>query len=74
MNHFLQLPEYTHGSQHYGFLGQANLYRLSGLWQMPRQIWTISFWTGTKSYNGRGRFQPTYAIEESAGPCSRKLC
>ena len=29
-----------HGLQHYCFLGRANLYRLCGLWQMSRQIWT----------------------------------
>ena len=32
---------FTHGLQHHCFLGQANLYRLCGLWQMSRQIWTI---------------------------------
>ena len=32
---------FTHGLQHYCFLGQANLYQLCGLWQMSRQIWTI---------------------------------
>ena len=32
---------FTHGLQHYCFFGQANLYRLYGLWQMSRQIWTI---------------------------------
>ena len=31
---------FTHGLQHYRNLGQANLYRLCGLWQMSRQIWT----------------------------------
>ena len=35
--------------------------------------WQQSVPTGPKSYNGRGRFQPVYAIEESAGQCSRKL-
>ena len=30
--------------------------------------------TGPKSYNGRGRFQSGYEIEESAGQCSRQLC
>ena len=28
----------------------------------------------TKTYKWGGRFQPVYAIEESAGQCSRKLC
>ena len=88
---------FTHGLQHYCFLGQANLYRLIGVWQISRQIWTIFLvqkrfqllgckfqsiqerWqervpTGPKSYNGRGKLQPVYAIEESAGQCSRKLC
>ena len=32
---------FTHGLHHYCFLGQANVYRLCGLWQMSRQIWTI---------------------------------
>ena len=27
-----------------------------------------------KSYKKRGKFQTVYAIEESAGQCSRKLC
>ena len=30
--------------------------------------------TGPKTYDGRVRFQPVYAIEESAGQCGRKLC
>ena len=30
---------FTHGLQHYCFLGQANLYRLCGLWQESRQTW-----------------------------------
>ena len=30
---------FTHGLQHYCFPGQANLYRLCGLWQTSRQIW-----------------------------------
>ena len=30
--------------------------------------------TGPKTYDGRGRFQPVYAIEESAGQCGRKFC
>ena len=34
---------FTHGLQHYRFLGQANLYRLCELWQTSRQIWTF-FW------------------------------
>ena len=32
---------FTHGLQHYCFLGKANVYRLCGLWEMSRQIWTI---------------------------------
>ena len=32
---------FSHGLQHYCFLGQVNLYRLCGLWPMSRQIWTI---------------------------------
>ena len=41
-NHSFQLSiSFTHGLQHYCFLGQAYLYRLCGLWQMSRQIWTI---------------------------------
>ena len=38
---YQQSFSFTHGSQHYFFLGQANFYRLCGLWQMSRQIWTI---------------------------------
>ena len=34
---------FTHASQNYCFFGQIILYRLCGLWQMPRQTWTI-FW------------------------------
>ena len=30
--------------------------------------------TGPQSFIGRGRFQPVYGIEESAGQRSRKLC
>ena len=92
--HFIS---FTHGLQQYCFLGQVNLYRLCGFWQMSRQIWTIFLvekrfqllgcktqsiqekWqervpTGPKSYNGRGRFQPVYAIEESTGEFSKKIC
>ena len=29
---------FTHDSQHYCFLGQANLYQLHGHWQMTKQI------------------------------------
>ena len=87
----------TRGLQHYCLLGQDNLYRLCGLWQMPGEIgvllwvqknfhslgcksqslqerWQQRVPTGTKSYNEGGRFQPAYAVEESAGHCSRKLC
>ena len=32
---------FTNGLQHYCFLGQANLHRLCGLWQVSRRIWTI---------------------------------
>ena len=32
---------FTHGLQHYRNFGQTNLYRLCGLWQEPRQIWTL---------------------------------
>ena len=87
---------FTHGLQNYCFLGQANLYRLHGLWQRPRQIGTfllVQKWlkklgcktqsfqerwqeripTGIKTHNGRGTFQPVYAIEEPTGHCSRKL-
>ena len=31
----------THGLQHYRNFGQTDLHRLCGLWQEPRQIWTI---------------------------------
>ena len=31
---------FTHGLQHYCFLGQDNLRRLCGFWQEFRQIWT----------------------------------
>ena len=88
---------FTHRSQHYRFLGQANLYRLYGLWQMPTQIWMVFMVQNlpiylvlkhkgfqerrqlklpivTKSYNGIDKFQPVYAIEESAGTCRREFC
>ena len=88
---------FTHCVQHYCFLGQANLYRLCGLWQMSREKLTtflvrIRFQlfgcktqsvqqkrqqrvsTGPISYNRRNRFQPVFAIEESAGQCSQKFC
>ena len=32
---------FTHGLQHYRNLGQADVHRLCGLWQVSRQIWTI---------------------------------
>ena len=32
---------FTHGLQHYCFLGQTGLHRLCGHWRMLRQIWTI---------------------------------
>ena len=31
---------FTHGSQHYCFLGQTGWHRPPGLWQMSRQTWT----------------------------------
>ena len=39
-----------------------------------QERWQERVPTGPKSYSGRARFQPVYAIEESAGQCSRKLC
>ena len=35
--------------------------------QSIQERWQERVPTGPKSYNGRGRFQPVYAIEESAG-------
>ena len=32
---------FTQGLQHYCCFGQANMYRLCGLWQISRQIWMI---------------------------------
>ena len=32
---------FTHGLQHYCFLGQTGLHRLCGHWRMLRQVWTI---------------------------------
>ena len=43
INLSFQLPAFylvTQGLQHYWFFGQANLYRLCGLWQMSTQIST----------------------------------
>ena len=45
-NHFFKLPVFylttkPHHLQYYCFLGQAQLYRLCGLWKMSRQIWSI---------------------------------
>ena len=31
----------THSLQRYCFRGEANLYRLCGLWQVPRRVWTF---------------------------------
>ena len=42
--------------------------------QSIHERWQESVPTGSNFYNGRGRCQPVYAIEESAGQCSRKLC
>ena len=41
--------------------------------QSFQKKWQQRVPTGAKSYNGRDRFQPIYAIEESAGHCSRKI-
>ena len=32
------------------------------------------FGPGAKPHKGRGRFQPVYEIEESAGQCTRNFC
>ena len=42
--------------------------------QIFQATWQQSFPTGIKSDTERSRIQPVYAIEESAGHCSRKLC
>ena len=38
---YLHSISFTRGLQHDRNLGQANLHRLCGLWQVSRQIWTI---------------------------------
>ena len=42
--------------------------------QSIQERWQERVPTGPKSYHSRGRSQPFYPIEESAGQCSRKLC
>ena len=42
--------------------------------QSIQERWQERVPTGSKSYKGKSRFQPVYAIEESAGQSCRKLC
>ena len=56
------------------FLIQNWFHLLGCKFYIFRESWQQRFPTGTNSYNGRGRFQPVYAIEESVCHCSRKLC
>ena len=56
------------------FFVQKRLQLLGGKTQSIRERWQEGVPTGPKSCDGRGRFQPVYAIEESAGQCNRKRC
>ena len=56
------------------FLVQKRFRLLGCKTQSIQGRWQQQVLICAKSYNGRGKFQAVYAIEESAGQCGRKVC